>query len=243
MTVTSQPNNTYIATLFPWNRPSRKIALANRVLSLLGIKSRLVPPDDPWHDMTSQEQRMNIYHVVSQVLRQGVPGALVELGCFAGETAAMIQKINESEGAPPRPFHVYDSFEVGFSLDEPVRSVLERNFRTHGLTVPTVHEGRFDATLPDALPEEIAFVHLDCGFGGDQDAHAKLITFCLERVYPRVVPGGAILLMDYVNPAVWPSWQGNAGAGKGADAFFADKAERVMILYAGAMSQGVVFKT
>jgi O-methyltransferase len=242
MSVKTPLHNTYIATLFPWNRRSRKIALANKVLALVGVKSRLVPPNDPWHDMTSQEQRLNIYHLVSQVLHHDVPGALVELGCFAGETAAMIQKINQTEGEPPKELHLFDSFEVGFALSEPVRHVLEGNFERHGLPLPVIHEGRFDATLPTELPDQIAFAHVDCGFGGDQDDHAKLVIYCLEHIYPRMAPKGIILLMDYVHPQVWPSWDGNAGAGRGADAFFADKEETVTVLFAGEMSQGVVHK-
>lgn len=233
-------HNPFIATLFPWNRPSRKVALANRVLSRLGLKARLVSPASYWHDMTTQEQRINIYHLVSQVLRHDVPGALVELGCFTGETAAMIQTINQGEGQPPRALHVYDSFEVSFAVERPVRTVLEENFRMHGLPLPAIHAGRFETTLPDQLPETIAFAHLDCGFGGDPAAHAAVLRQCLEHVYPRMAPGGIILLMDYARPEIWDSWNGNPGVAMAADAFFADRPESVDILFAGEASQGVV---
>lgn len=236
-------HNTYIATLFPWNTPSRKIALANRLLRALGMRSRLVEPLDSWHDMTNQEQRINIYHLVSQVLRSGVPGAFVELGCFVGETAAMIQKINHDEGQPPRPLHLYDSFAVPFYLNRPVRDVLEENFRTRGLPLPVIHAGTFDETLPDALPDTIAFAHIDCGFGGDPESHAAMVRQCLGHVYPRLSTGAALVLMDYAIPERWPrAVDVNPGVRRAADAFFADRPEAVRLLYAGEGSQGVVFK-
>nr|WP_246423182.1 TylF/MycF/NovP-related O-methyltransferase [Roseospira visakhapatnamensis] len=192
--------------------------------------------------MTNQDQRINIYHLVSQVLRAGVPGAFVELGCFVGETAAMIQTINQDEGQPPRPMHLYDSFAVPFYLDRPVRAVLEENFRARHLPVPEVHAGAFDETLPDALPDTIAFAHIDCGFGGDPDDHARVVRRCLEHVYPRLASGAALLLMDYAAPEIWPCVDVNPGVRRAADPFFADRPETVRILYAGEAAQGVVFK-
>jgi len=235
-------DNTYIATLFPWNKPGRKVTWGNRLLRVMGVRARLVEPVNPWRDMTTQDQRINIYHLVSHVLRAGVSGAFVELGCFVGETAAMIQKINQDEGRPPRPMHLYDSFEVPFYLKRPVRVVLEENFSSRGLPLPHIHAGRFDQTLPDALPDAIAFAHIDCGFGGDADAHAAVVRHCLEQVYPRLSSGAALLLMDYAMPEVFPCFDANPGVRRAADLFFADKPEAVRFLYSGEAALGVVFK-
>lgn len=235
-------DNIFVKTLFDWNQPSRKVALVNGILQRFGVKSRLVSPVDPWKEMTSIEQRMNLYHLLSQVLRHHVPGDVAEFGSFTGETVALMQKINLSEADPPRRLHVFDSFEAQFAVDRPIQEVLEENFRSRDLPLPQIHRGRFDATIPGELPDTIAFAHIDCGDGGDPVLHAELVTFCLEQIWPRVPRGGVILLMDYVRPSAWKSWEGNSGVAVAADAFVADKREEVTLLYAGEMSQGVIHK-
>ena len=43
--------------------------------------------------MTNVEQRMNMYHLVSQVLAYGIDGDFVELGCNSGQSSVLITKI------------------------------------------------------------------------------------------------------------------------------------------------------
>ncbi len=59
---------------------------------------------------TSIEQRINMYHLVSQVLTYEVYGDLVEVGCNEGQSAVLMKKVIDSHGSHKR-LHVYDSFE------------------------------------------------------------------------------------------------------------------------------------
>lgn len=81
-------NNLFISEYFDWKQaePSRRVQLANRILSKIGFLVRLAPP--PCTDlMPNTEQRINMFHLSSQVLVHGVRGDFVELGCHEGQSA------------------------------------------------------------------------------------------------------------------------------------------------------------
>jgi O-methyltransferase len=173
------------------------------------------------------------------VLAYDVPGDLVEIGTFTGETAALIGKVahGEARGAPRR-VHVYDTFDAMWGAADPLASTL-RAFAELGAPPPEVHRGRFEQTLPQALPERIAFAHLDTGCGRDPQAHADQIAWLLELVYPRLAPGAIVSLMDYHDPVehqamICP----NPGVKPGADRFLADKPEKVSVLHGGDYGHG-----
>jgi O-methyltransferase len=67
-------------------------ALINRLRSRSGVA---VEPLDAIFSgsMTSVEQRMNMFHLMDQVLGYGVPGDVVELGCFQGESGVLFQRV------------------------------------------------------------------------------------------------------------------------------------------------------
>ncbi|GAB4243638.1 MAG: hypothetical protein OHK005_08110 [Candidatus Methylacidiphilales bacterium] len=71
--------------------------------------------------------------------------------------------------------------------------------------------GHLPKTLPLLQESWFSFVHLDC------DIYESYQT-CLERLYPRMVPGGIILFDEY-RSRVWP------GATLAIDEFFSDKPE------------------
>jgi hypothetical protein len=160
----------------------------------------------------------------SQVLQANVPGAFVECGVWRGGSAAVIGLAIRHSGQP-RDLHLFDSFE---GLPEPtdkdgiaakeysggraagklksinqceaglgeVQSFLlgalgfDRS-RTH------FHAGWFQNTLPVIAPQlgPIALLRLD----GDWYDSTRL---CLEHLYPRVSPGGVVVMDDY-----W-AWEG-----------------------------------
>src|SRR5262249_17453984 len=104
-------DNFYLSEYFDWRppKPSRKIERINGILKRLGVFPRLMPPKFSGL-MTNVEQRMNMYHFVSQVLVHEIPGELVEVGCNSGESSVLITKIL-GEFDPSKKLHVYDSFE------------------------------------------------------------------------------------------------------------------------------------
>lgn len=67
-------------------------------------------------------------------------------------------------------------------------------FRRNGLTVDgqtiSLVKGLFEDTLPRTDLGRVAFCHIDCDWYDP-------VKFCLERIAPRLTPGGLILLDDY----------------------------------------------
>ncbi len=182
----------------------RPVGRKHRVLAalarLLGIKAELVPAHDPTTQMITPEQRINLWHLVEQVLAYRVPGDFVDLGCFDGRTSAFVAGILARHD-PQRRLHLYDSFEHNLGLFCDTRQALLANFQARQLPDPIIHAGRFEVTLPGELPPVIAFAQIDCGVGGPPEFHAALIKRCLEHVWPRLAPGAVCVVQDYHDPA------------------------------------------
>ncbi len=225
---------------FDWERPRKgsPITFLNKVLRRLRLPWGLYQFMDPCRDMTNVEQRINLWHLASQPLAYGVSGDLVELGCFDGKTATIFSRVME-ELAPDRHLHLYDHFQIGFNLTgRDIYQEVLRNFYTTGCKPPVIHNGDFAVTVPADLPAQIAFVHIDCGFGGDPEQHKNTILFLLEHVYPRMPQGAIGVLMDYYDPALCSGGNVNPGVAWAADAFFADKPETVGVLWANEYTHG-----
>jgi len=238
-------HNFHILNAFPEWRPRRvspRVDRLNQILERLGLWVRLMLP--PAEDMTNVEQRMNLYHLLAQVLAYEVPGDIVELGCHNGKSSVLIRRILDDH-ASDRAFHVFDSFEglperhekdatddyVGGQLATS-EAKLRRNFEQRGLTVPTIHKGWFDATLPQGLPDDIAFAYLDGDF-------YESILVSLEHVYPRLTRGAVCLIDDYCDPDIYPDgWNKLPGVKAACDEFLADKPESMTYLYSGHYSHG-----
>ena len=72
---------------------------------------------------------------------------------------------------------------------------------------------------------------------------ARLMLRALSHVYQRLSPGGILVLMDYHVPGLTVEGNdSNPGVRPAADAFFADRPERVITLYGGPCSHGYVRK-
>jgi O-methyltransferase len=237
-------HNIFLTELFDWkpNEPSRGLRIFNKILAKLRFPLRVYPPRYSGM-MTNIEQRMNMYHLASQVLVYGVEGDFVELGCNAGQSAVLFRKLMDHYD-PSRALHVYDSFE---GLPEPksedgdtpffggqmavAEEALLANFRRAGVEAPTIHRGWFDDSLPGGLPERIAFAHLD----GDL---YESILVSLEHVSPRLSRGAVCLVDDYADPAIYDGWNYLPGVKRACDEFLREKPERVSVLYAGDYAHG-----
>jgi O-methyltransferase len=193
--------------------------------------------------MTNVEQRMNMFHLVDQVLAYGVDGEFVELGCNSGQSSVLIAKIMQHYKSDKK-LYVYDSFE-GLpplnSIDgtayhqgqlKTTEDVLRYNFKKYDLPLPEIHRGWFSDTLPNGLPSKIAFAYLD---GDLYDS----ILISLEHVYPRLTKGAICLIDDYGDPSINPGgWNKLPGVKKACDEYLADKQEKVSLLYAGDYTHG-----
>lgn len=174
---------------------------------------------------------MNYFHLLDSVITFGVAGDIVELGCFTGQCAILFEKVIE-ERQSDRQLHLFDSFKVPFTFKGNVEEELKTNFTRAKLKQPIVHKGDFTDTLPGELPENIGFVHIDCGFGGDKLAHRDVMLHCFESIYPRMSKNAVCILMDYYDEN--ENAQGidiNPGVKLAYDIFFKDKPETITALY------------
>jgi len=242
-------HNIFITEFFDWNlppTPSRKVQWINKVLSKLGFWSQILPPRfSGW--MTNVEQRMNMFHLASQVLVYEVPGDFVELGCHTGKSAVVFQQIINHYD-PTRRLHVYDSFQglAEIKIEDGDTNFYEgqmaveqdqvvRNFAEADLAPPIIHPGWFADTLPNELPERIAFAHLD------GDLYDSMLV-SLENVYPRLTKGAVCLIDDYADPEVYDGWNELPGVKRASDEYLRDKPEMVSVLYAGDYAHGYFHK-
>lgn len=153
--------------------------------------------------------------------RRDTPGAIVEVGCYRGGTALEAYRALKIWGAE-RPYVCIDTFDgfidEQFEADEllgtprrlrhdfDVNSVekVRRIFRHVGFDEIEVVEGDIAELPSHALPEQVATCLLDV------DLAAPTLSG-LRRIYPRLAPGGIILVDDCGDPSAgWRAREGYA---------------------------------
>jgi asparagine synthase (glutamine-hydrolysing) len=178
----------------------------------------------------------DLHEEVARLERECRDGVLIEAGAALGGSAIVIGTAKSRE----RPLYVYDVFgmipepserddpdvherydviasgqaegidgETYYGYREDLLGDVTRSFERHGLppSETNVHlvKGLYEDTLE--VNEPVALAHLDC------DWYDSVIT-CLERIEPRLVPGGVLVIDDYY---------GWSGARKAIDDYFADR--------------------
>lgn len=225
-------NNYFIAEdHFDWARGgSSKMRVLSRMFKVLGLGMYLRARGSTGQ-MTNLEQRINLYHLVNRAAaNNGVPGDVIELGSYTGDTAVLMQWCMQAEGQE-RTLHVYDSFEKSWGEEDPLVK-LKQSFEQH-CPEAVIHKGRFEQTVPSELPDQICFAHIDCAYGGPADELADTVYFLLQHIYPRMPAGAICVLMDYQPEGQEYDTQNiNQGAQVGADRFLQDKPEKPISLFA-----------
>jgi Macrocin-O-methyltransferase (TylF) len=165
-----------------------------------------------------------------QLVKEGLKGDFAELGVYKGHTATLLATMARRLNSTA---YFLDTFE-GFDrqdltgIDVGVRekklfgdTSLEAVRQKVGEANTCFIKGYFPQTA-DKIPETATFclVHIDC------DLYAP-VRASLEYFYPRVIPGGFLLIHDYSSLA----WD---GAEKAVDEFFSDKPESVVPMTDGA---------
>ena len=121
-----------------------------------------------------------------------------------------------------------------------MRTTLDKfhhNFRLAGMAQkPIIHPGWFEDTVPSKLPDRISFAMIDC------DLYSST-RHVLPHVYERMSPGAICLFGVYYDPQVFerpgiPPTYSSPGVKRATDEFFADKPEKVSVLYANQYSNG-----
>lgn len=158
------------------------------------------------------------------VLANGIPGDVVELGCYIGTTSLFIQALLD-ETAPDKAFHVYDSF-AGLPPKKPqdespagsqfkagelraTKAAFVRNFTRLRVPLPVVHQAWFQDLTPEDMPSRISFAFLDGDF-------YESITHSLRVITPHLSKGACIVIDDYQSEAL-------PGAAKAADEWLASR--------------------
>jgi hypothetical protein len=156
----------------------------------------------------------NLEECVDHVLANNVPGDFIETGAWRGGAAIFMRAVLAAHDVHDRIVWVADSFEgmptpdterypadKGLDLSDvhhlsvPLEET-QKNFRRYGLLDGQVRflKGWFKDTLPTAPIEKLAILRLDGDlYESTMDA--------LTNLYPRVSPGGCIIIDDNWVPA------------------------------------------
>lgn len=116
---------------------------------------------------------------------QGLDGDLLEAGCGQGGAAVVIAHSKRRS----RNFFVHDPFAGSADAEAQARAALEAHGADARLNV-TVVPGPYADTVPAEGP--LALAHLDCG-------RTEPMKILLERLAPRLVKGGQLVIDDYRN--------------------------------------------
>jgi O-methyltransferase len=188
----------------------RNIALARRVP--FSVQRRIEGWDWPVEaeTMIGVHRLNNIEACVKDVIRNDVPGDLIETGVWRGGAVIFMRAILKAYGVTDRTVWAADSFQ-GLPKPDPERypadagdilwSVpqlavsledVQRNFRRYGLLDDQVRflVGWFRDTLPVAPITQLAVIRLD----GDMYESTML---ALEHLYPKLSVGGYVIVDDY----------------------------------------------
>ncbi len=167
------------------------------------------------HTMVGQRRVRNVRECLDRVVADGVPGDFVETGVWRGGVCIFARGYLAVHGIGNRRVWVADSFQGipdvgpdGHPMDQdmalhesngflgvPLAQVRE-NFRRYGLLDDQVEflPGWFTDTLPVAPIDRLAVLRLDGDlYGSTMDA--------LESLYPKISPGGFVIVDDYAIPA------------------------------------------
>jgi hypothetical protein len=174
------------------------------------------------HTMTTPRRIAALCDGVEHVVRADVPGAIVECGVWKGGSMMAAALTLLRLEAADRDLYLFDTFQgMPPPTDEDVFSAYDgyspmgfwrARRRSEGQSawhyVPAaevraallstrypaerVHlvEGKVEDTLPAAAPEQIAVLRLDTDWY-ESTRHE------LEQLYPRLSPGGVLILDDY----------------------------------------------
>ena len=155
---------------------------------------------------------------VQRVLTEGIQGAFAELGVYKGVTSHFIHSL-----APDRQYYLFDTFEGFPSTDLEVSS--DTRFRDTSLDSVLERIGNIQNVIPckgyvpDTLAgledETFAFVLFD------MDLYKPTVAG-LEFFYPRVSPGGYLMVHDYNSP------ESDWACRRAVDGFMAGKQERII---------------
>jgi hypothetical protein len=180
-----------------------------------GIIRRVLP-----YTMTTPDRVYALIQAVRYVVDANIPGSIVECGVWRGGSVMAAAYALKEIGRTDIDFYLFDTYEGMSSPDEhdvdtrgktatdqlkesqrtkdsliwayaPLEDV-QRNMAQTGYDLKRLHyiKGRVEDTLPAQAPAQIALLRLDTDWY-TSTRHE------LEHLFPRLAPGGVLLLDDY----------------------------------------------
>jgi len=178
------------------------------------------------HTLVSRDRCFVLWRTLLQA-RQ-LDGACIECGVFRGGTALLASKVL-GEHTPPRPLHLFDSFQGMPPDTDKTENFVPGDFaRTSAQHVvelladypaTEVHAGFIPDTFAGLAIDRISWAHVDVDL-------YKSVRDCIEWIYPRLVGGGCMIFDDYGFPSC-------SGARRAVDEAFAGKPESPLCLPTG----------
>lgn len=183
------------------------------------------------YTMTSPERVSALRDAVEYVLINKIPGDIVECGVWKGGSmmACALTLLAKSER---RDLWLFDTFEgmppptevdidlEGRTANEILQrhrfwaraslSEVQKNIESTGYPLEQVRfvKGRVEDTIPKSAPQQISLLRLDTDWY--ESTYHELV-----HLYPRLSPGGVLLIDDYGH------W---AGSHRATDQYFAEQA-------------------
>lgn len=198
---------------------------------------RLIQP----YTMTSRIKQLTLIDAVHYICRENIAGAFVECGVWRGGSAMAMAETLRRRGNTDREIYLFDTYE---GMPEPgprdgrLEAVLyrreQRKKQNQGWIRCSIEDvqqnlalcrypstrlhfikGMVEDTIPEHAPENIALLRLDTDWY--ESTKHELI-----HLFPRVSPGGILILDDY------GAWQGCHDA---VDEYFAEHPSRFFFLH------------
>lgn len=161
------------------------------------------------HSMAGIARLENLRDLTQAAIDDGIPGDFIETGVWRGGCCILMRGVLAANGVtdrrvfvadsfdglpPPSPAYPKDANDQLFKHSELAVSVaqVQANFRAYGLLDERVVfvKGLFQGTLPDLETGPLALIRLD------GDMYESTIV-ALTALYPRVSPGGFVIIDDY----------------------------------------------
>lgn len=183
-----------------------------RERSALDLERRLEGSDWPVHaeTMVGVARLRNLQELLELVIREAVPGDVIETGVWRGGASIFMRGVLAAYGDTMRTVWLADSFQglpppdagrypaddgdVLHSIDFLAVGLdaVKANFERYGLLDDQVRflPGWFRDTLPSAPVEQLALMRLD------GDMYESTIV-ALESLYSKLSPGGFVVIDDY----------------------------------------------
>lgn len=195
------------------------------------------------YTMTNPDKLFALISAVRYVVRERIPGDIVECGVWRGGSMQAVARVLRSERDTDRDLYLFDTFagmttptaaDTRISDDATAADLLATHDRQDGVlamaTLSDVRgglapigypadrlhfvEGKVEDTVPGAAPEHIAVLRLDTDWY-ESTKHE------LEYLFPRISSGGVLIIDDYG----W--WD---GCRKAVDEYLHDTAQRLLLL-------------